>query len=115
MSRIYNLLVRRLLHVRFTDAQCGFKAAWRDALLPILAEIENQNWFFDTELLYLAQQEGLTLIELPVHWVEDPDSSVHLAATVVEDLRGIRRLRRARRRRSAGPSAGRLAKHAARP
>lgn len=96
MSRTYNMLVKRLLHARFSDAQCGFKAARRDSLLPILDEIENQNWFFDTELLYVAQQEGLTLFELPVHWVEDRDSSVRLAATVVEDLRGIRRLRRGR-------------------
>jgi hypothetical protein len=109
------MLLRRLLHVPFTDAQCGFKAARRDSVTPILGEVENQNWFFDTELLYIAQQEGLTLFELPVHWVEDPDSSVHLAATVVEDLRGIRRLRRARRRRAAEPSARRLAKPAARP
>jgi glycosyltransferase involved in cell wall biosynthesis len=96
MSRTYNMLVKWLLHARFSDAQCGFKAARRESLLPILDEIENQNWFFDTELLYVAQQQGLTLFELPVHWVEDRDSSVHLAATVVEDLRGIRRLRRSR-------------------
>jgi glycosyltransferase involved in cell wall biosynthesis len=107
MSRTYNMLVKRLLHVRFTDAQCGFKAARRESLLPILGEIENQNWFFDTELLYIAQQKGLTLFELPVHWVEDGDSSVHLAATVIEDLLGIRRLRRGWRGSGAGPSSPR--------
>jgi glycosyltransferase involved in cell wall biosynthesis len=106
MSRTYNRLVRRLLHVQFSDAQCGFKAARRDSLLLILDDIENQNWFFDTELLYVAQQEGLTLFELPVHWVEDRDSSVHLAATVVEDLRGIRRLRGGWRRGSKPTPSG---------
>jgi hypothetical protein len=89
--------------VRFSDAQCGFKAARRDSLLSILGEVENQNWFFDTELLYIAQQQGLTLFELPVRWIEDPDSSVRLASTVVEDLSGIRRLRRGWRRSGSGP------------
>jgi hypothetical protein len=93
MSRTYNILLRGLLQVRFSDAQCGFKAARRDVLLPLLDRIENENWFFDTELLYLAEQAGLRFSEVPVHWIEDRDSSVHLRATVLEDLRGIMRLR----------------------
>jgi glycosyltransferase involved in cell wall biosynthesis len=97
ISRSYNRLLRSLLGVRFSDAQCGFKAARRCALLPLLYQVENQTWFFDTELLYLAERDGLTIFELPVHWVEDRDSSVKLVATAVEDLRGIVRLRRARR------------------
>jgi glycosyltransferase involved in cell wall biosynthesis len=108
ISRTYNLMLRAALQVKFSDAQCGFKAIRRDALLPLLDRIENQNWFFDTELLYLAQHAGLRLSEVPVHWIEDPDSSVHLRSTVLEDLRGIRRLRAARRpaRRGAEPAAG---------
>jgi len=108
ISRTYNMLLSLLLEVNFSDAQCGFKAVRRDALLPLLDRIENENWFFDTELLYLAQQDGLTLLEVPVHWIEDPNSSVHLRATVAEDLRGIRRLRSARRPRrgAAGPASG---------
>jgi glycosyltransferase involved in cell wall biosynthesis len=97
ISRTYNVLLRAILHVSFSDAQCGFKAIRRDALLPLLDRIENQNWFFDTELLYLAQQAGLRLSEVPVDWIEDRDSSVNLRATILEDLRGIRRLRGARR------------------
>ncbi len=98
ISRGYNRLLRLLLHVGFSDAQCGFKAARREALMPVLEHVENQNWFFDTELLYLAERAGLRVRELPVHWVEDPDSSVRIVATALEDLRGIRRLRRAARR-----------------
>ncbi len=93
ISRSYNRLLRALLRVRFSDAQCGFKAARRCSLLPLLYRVENQTWFFDTELLYLAERDGLTIFELPVHWVEDRDSSVRLVATAVEDLRGIVRLR----------------------
>jgi glycosyltransferase involved in cell wall biosynthesis len=98
ISRTYNRLLRLLLGVRFTDAQCGFKAARRDALGPLLDSVENQTWFFDTELLYLAERDGLRIFELPVHWVEDRDSSVRIVATALEDLRGIARLRRAARR-----------------
>jgi glycosyltransferase involved in cell wall biosynthesis len=103
ISRAYNRLLRTLLGVRFSDAQCGFKAARREALVPLLDQIENQAWFFDTELLYLAEREGLRQFELPVRWVEDRDSSVHILATALEDLRGIARLRRhARAKRDAG-------------
>ena len=94
ISRSYNGLLRLLLGVGFSDAQCGFKAARRRELLPVLERVENQNWFFDTELLYLAECDGLRIRELAVRWVEDPDSSVRLLATALEDLRGVRRLRK---------------------
>ncbi len=107
ISRSYNRLLRSMLRVRFSDAQCGFKAARRRELLPVLERVENQNWFFDTELLYLAECDGLRVRELAVRWVEDPDSSVRIVATALEDLRGIRRLRktvpRERRKRSPQP------------
>jgi len=110
ISRAYNRLLQRSLHVRFRDAQCGFKAARRSAILPLLDRIESQTWFFDTELLYLAEQAGLTIVELPVHWEEDRDSSVRILATVLDNLRHIRRLRNARRgeRRPAPLPPGRV-------
>jgi len=94
ISRSYNGLLRTSLGVCFEDAQCGFKAARRTALLPLLGRIENQNWFFDTELLYLAESEGLRIFELPVRWIEDRESSVKIIPTAVENLRAISRLRR---------------------
>jgi glycosyltransferase involved in cell wall biosynthesis len=95
ISRAYNRLLRLLLHTRCSDAQCGFKAARREAIVPLLDRIESQTWFFDTELLYLAERGGVEIFELPVRWVEDRDSSVRIVVTAIENMRGIARLRRA--------------------
>jgi len=97
ISRAYNILLRASLGVGFSDAQCGFKAARRETLLPLLQRVEDDAWFFDTELLYQAERGKLSIHEVPVRWVDDPDSRVAILATAREDLRGIRRLRRASR------------------
>ena len=92
LSRGYNLLLRAALGARFSDAQCGFKAISRaraGALLPLATD---PGWFFDTELLILAQRAGLRIHEVPVDWTDDLDSRVRLLPTVVADLRGIARL-----------------------
>ena len=101
ISRCYNLLLHALLKVTFSDAQCGFKAGRREAIQSLLDDVEDESWFFDTELLYLAQQRKLAIHEVPVRWVDDPDSRVDIAATVREDLRGVMRLRAAAREASA--------------
>jgi glycosyltransferase involved in cell wall biosynthesis len=93
ISRCYNLLLRATLGVTFADAQCGFKAGRREALQPLLARVEDDDWFFDTELLYVAQRSRLSIREVPVRWVEDTDSRVAILRTALADLRGIRRLR----------------------
>jgi glycosyltransferase involved in cell wall biosynthesis len=108
ISRTYNILLRAGLRVGFSDAQCGFKAARREAVAPLLAEVEDQAWFFDTELLYRAQRRKLSIHEVPVRWVEDSDSRVAIVATALEDLRGIRRLRRRGQDHSGAPSAAPL-------
>jgi len=95
ISRSYNLLLRGTLSVRFSDAQCGFKAIRRDVALVLLPLVEDTGWFFDTELLVLAQRAGLRIHEVPVDWVDDPDSRVDIVATALADLRGIARLFRA--------------------
>jgi glycosyltransferase involved in cell wall biosynthesis len=102
ISRSYNILLRVLLDVSFSDAQCGFKAARREVLGPLLAQVQDDGWFFDTELLYLAQRSKLSIHEVPVRWRDDPDSRVAIARTALEDLRGVRRLRRANRRPRPG-------------
>jgi putative flippase GtrA len=95
LSRGYNLLLRGLLAARFTDAQCGFKAIRADVATDLLPLVQDNDWFFDTELLILAQHAGLRIHEVPVDWVDDPDSRVDLTATVWADLKGIARLGRA--------------------
>jgi putative flippase GtrA len=91
ISRIYNWLIRLLFSNRFRDAQCGFKALRADVARRLLAD---QEWFFDTELLLLAEHNGLRIAEVPVDWVDDPDSSVHIVRTATEDLKGLARVAR---------------------
>jgi glycosyltransferase involved in cell wall biosynthesis len=92
ISRTYNGLLHLVLHSRFSDAQCGFKAVRRDVAAELLPLIQDEAWFFDTELLMLCQRRGLRIHEVPVDWVDDPDSRVKIASTVLADLRGILRL-----------------------
>ncbi|HET9256993.1 MAG TPA: bifunctional glycosyltransferase family 2/GtrA family protein [Pseudonocardiaceae bacterium] len=96
ISRSYNALVRLLHGASFSDAQCGFKAARTEVIRPLLAATADESWFFDTELLLLAEHNGLRIHEVPVDWVEDLDSRVALAATAWEDLRGLLRVARAK-------------------
>ena len=92
-SRGYNLLIKLILFTKFHDAQCGFKAVKRDVVQDIVPLIQNQEWFFDTELLILAEKRGYSIKEIPVRWVEDPDSRVHVMGTIIEDIKGLMRLR----------------------
>jgi glycosyltransferase involved in cell wall biosynthesis len=94
ISRCYNLLLRHVFGARFCDAQCGFKAGRAEVVRALLPVVQNNAWFFDTELLLVAQRNGLRIHEVPVDWVEDPDSRVDIARTVLEDLRGLLRLAR---------------------
>lgn len=94
ISRSYNLLPRGTLGVSFSDAQCGFKAIRADVAARVLPLCEDNNWFFDTELLVLAQRSELRIHEVPVDWVDDPNSTVNIIATAAEDVRGIVRLAR---------------------
>lgn len=101
LSRGYNGLLRAAFGVRFSDAQCGFKAVSRRAAQALLPWVENNHWFFDTELLVLAERAGLRIRDLPVRWREDRDSTVKVLGTIGEDLRGIVRLRGRLRKASA--------------
>jgi glycosyltransferase involved in cell wall biosynthesis len=93
ISRGYNVMIKGLFFTRFADAQCGFKAASRRAVQELVPLIENNEWFFDTELLILAEKAGYRIKEVPVRWLEDPDSRVNVPKTVWEDVRGLLRLR----------------------
>jgi putative flippase GtrA len=92
ISRAYNRLLHVALRARFSDAQCGFKAVQREALETLLPVVRDESWFFDTELLVVAQRRGLRIHEVPVDWIDDPDSRVKIVRTACEDLLGVGRL-----------------------
>jgi glycosyltransferase involved in cell wall biosynthesis len=102
ISRGYNLLLRAVLHTRFRDAQCGFKAMRARVAHELLPMVRDQGWFFDTELLVVAQRSGVRIQEVPVAWVEDADSRVNIPRTVLTDLRGVLRMLGASRPVRAG-------------
>ena len=95
ISRSYNLMLRHALSTRFSDATCGFKAIRREVATHLLPLVEDNGFFFDTELLVLAERSGLRIHEVPVDWIDDPDSRVQIVNTAMADLRGIARLARA--------------------
>jgi len=94
ISRVYNVMLRAAFSARFSDAQCGFKAVRTEVARRIVPLIEDDAWFFDTELLLLAEHNGLRIHQVPVDWVDDPDSRVDVTSTAVEDLRGMVRMAR---------------------
>jgi glycosyltransferase involved in cell wall biosynthesis len=92
ISRSYNAILHTVLATRFSDAQCGFKAVRADVARELLPQIEDEAWFFDTELLVLAERAGLRIHEVPVDWIDDPDSRVDIVPTAIADLKGVARL-----------------------
>lgn len=93
ISRCYNLLIKLMFRNRFSDAQCGFKALSRQAVGEIVPMLKDHGWFFDTELLLRAEQRGYEIYEVPVAWVDDPDSRVNIIETAWGDLKGLFRVR----------------------
>lgn len=94
ISRLFVAALRGLAGLRVTDAQCGFKAISCQAVLELVPLVRDNGWFFDSELLWVAQRNGYRLREVPVRWTDDPDSRVDIVRTATADLRGIWRLRR---------------------
>jgi glycosyltransferase involved in cell wall biosynthesis len=103
-SRIYNLLLKVALSVRFKDAQCGFKAVTRRVIEELIPQVEDQGWFFDTELLVLAELQGYKIREIPVTWIEDDDSRVKIIPTAWQNIKGILRLRKIRKHKHSPAS-----------
>ncbi|MCH8801946.1 MAG: glycosyltransferase family 2 protein [Chloroflexi bacterium] len=93
ISRGYNLLINAMFFTGLPDAQCGFKALTRATAEAIVPNIKNNNWFFDTELLVIAAKRGFNIASVPVKWIDDPASTVNIASTAKEDIKGLMRLR----------------------
>jgi len=94
ISQCYNLFVKAVLFTRFSDAQCGFKFVTREVVDRIVPQVKDQSWFFDTEMLVLAEKQGYRIKDLPVIWLEDDDSRVKIIRTAWDDIQGVLRLRR---------------------
>jgi putative flippase GtrA len=94
VSRAYNTMLRVGFRTGFRDAQCGFKAGRADLVRALLDKVQDDRWFFDTELLLLAEHNGLRVREVPVDWIEDVDTRVNVYRTAVDDLKGIARVAR---------------------
>ncbi|MGH9901067.1 MAG: dolichyl-phosphate beta-glucosyltransferase [Pyrinomonadaceae bacterium] len=94
ISHAYNILVKAVLFTRFSDAQCGFKAVSREVVNRVVPQVEDQSWFFDTEMLVLAEKQGYRIKDIPVAWEEDDDSRVKIIRTAWDDIKGVFRLRR---------------------
>jgi len=92
-SQIYNLFLKCVLFTGFSDAQCGFKAVTREVVNKVVPQVKDQGWFFDTELLALAEKQGFRIKDIPVTWIEDDDSRVKIIPTAWEDIKGVFRLR----------------------
>lgn len=94
ISRSYVFILRFLAGLKVSDAQCGFKGISRPAAQALVPLVRDNAWFFDSEMLLVAQENGYRLREVPVRWTDDPDSRVAIVKTATEDLKGIWRLRR---------------------
>lgn len=109
ISRAYNLLVKAVLLTSFSDAQCGFKAVSREVVDRVVPEIRDRSWFFDTELLVLAEKWGYRIKDVPVLWIEDDDSRVRIIRTAWDDIKGVCRVRWRLWREALMPTARRAA------
>lgn len=93
ISRCYNIFVKAVLWTSFSDAQCGFKAISRTACAALVPSVQDQGWFFDTELLTFAEKRGYRIADIPVRWIEDDDSRVKIVKTAWDDIKGVFRVR----------------------
>ena len=93
ISRCYSLIIRSMFRTRFKDAQCGFKAISRDVARDLVPMIQDLGWFFDSELLIIAEKSGYQILEIPVCWTDDADSRVRIVRTAYDDMKGLLRLR----------------------
>lgn len=92
-SRTLNFIfIKVLFQTRFTDAQCGFKAVTRKVVENLIPHIKDNEWFFDGELLIVGGKSGYKIYEEPVHWVDNPGSTVRLISTIWNDLSAMFRL-----------------------
>ena len=94
LSWLYNLTLRTTLGLKIADSQCGFKSIRTDAAKKIIPLVESNGWFFDSELLVIAQKNGFKIKAVPVKWIDDVQTTVIVPKIVTEFLKGIKRMRK---------------------
>lgn len=93
ISRTLNFFfIQIFFHTHFSDAQCGFKAVTKEVVDGLIPYIFDNDWFFDGELLIVGEKSGYKIYEEPVHWVDNPGSTVRLYATITGDIEVMIRL-----------------------
>ncbi len=93
ISRALNFFfIQFFFQTHFTDAQCGFKGVNKRVVSNLIPKVLDNDWFFDGELLILAEKSGYKIHEEPVHWTDNPGSTVRLYSTIIGDLKVIWRL-----------------------
>lgn len=92
-SRTLNFLfIQLFFQTKFTDAQCGFKGVTKKVVDQLIPKIQDNDWFFDGELLIMAEKMGYRIYEEPVHWIDNPGSTVRLVSTIWGDVKVMWRL-----------------------
>jgi glycosyltransferase involved in cell wall biosynthesis len=92
-SRTLNFIfIQLFFHTNFTDAQCGFKGVTKNVVKNLLPKIEDNGWFFDGEMLIVGEKSGYKIYDEPVHWVDNPGSTVRLISTIWGDILSMKRL-----------------------
>ena len=100
LSRGYAWLVRRLLSTRLVDTESGFKFFRRDKLMPLLEQVEDRHWFWDTEVMIRAERAGLRIVEVPGAFVRRSDKRSTVRA-IPDSIEYVRRLAAFRRKLQA--------------
>ena len=107
-GKLFGLLVRSLAASGVRDTQCGFKCFRREAAQAVFPLQTLDGWAFDVELVIIARRLGLGIAEVPVHWVNDPNTKVHMLSDgpkmVLDVVRARLRHRHLSSPQRSGPS-----------
>lgn len=102
MGKIFNRLVCLTTVKGFIDTQCGFKLFRRSAARAIFTETKINGFACDVEMLYIAMEKNLKIIEVPITWEDHPDSRVHLIRGSLAMLRDLLKIRRLHKKKKTG-------------
>ncbi|MBD3359736.1 MAG: glycosyltransferase [Candidatus Buchananbacteria bacterium] len=88
-SKVYIFLVRLFFPTKIKDFQCGFKAVDKKTVSEILPLVKDKEWFFDTELLLIAEKNDFKIKEIAVQWKENPETKVKFIRTIYDYIENL--------------------------